>query len=223
MRIISDFRDYYDGVMGLGQNKENIWHRNTFKEVVKCRDSFLYSNSYKNNAFSFYNKGRHQQTAYKGHVYFCGRDYRFIYLYPDVSNRKFNAAEYFWDEESLRASDIGQDCLSWKYKEFDKFIKTHYNDGVDDDCTELLRKYNSPYLIRLRKSYEVVNSIKPLVDIGFPKMEDAYSCFQKLEQFKFGVLGSSTPPMIELSDEEKQIKAGFTHPYSFRKEKWKKK
>lgn len=61
----------------------------------------------------------------------------------------------------------------------------------------------------------VVDAI--LNDYDFFRLFPASQAYQELMMFK-GAIANPAPPMVELTDKDKQTKFGFTHQYSFKKE-----
>jgi len=74
------------------------------------------------------------------------------------------------------------------------------------------------YVMTFGKQYILLNPT--LKKYKFYKVVDTYTAFQKISMFISGVLGGTSPPVIEVSNAIKISKHGYDK-WSFRKEPWK--
>ncbi len=213
MRIISDFKDYYDCVQRQVFDKETIYFRKTI-EIGKKRRIKYYTLSF--------------DIDY-GYVGFCGK----IYMFCQV-NLQGQPPKYFYsvekvheymeknlDKENLERYN-GINTRYWKYsvprhKVFKTFIEDKSNlEG--NRLRELFIKHNCPIFINDNSGRHLV--INPnLSDYNFQTVFDAYRAFQEVFMYVGGVLSGHNKPIPTVSDVDMIEAKGFDKRYSFRKDK----
>ena len=52
--------------------------------------------------------------------------------------------------------------------------------------------------------------------IGFQKVKDAFTAYQELDSYIFGVLGVDANPIVQTSDKDRLVAHGFDNRVSFR-------
>lgn len=205
MRIISDFKDYYDTIMSMGMDLETVYlrrakHYYERKEAREKAPCWLLSS--------------YDAELYTAVIGFCNK------LYPAVKTDKG------WVFDQNEAQEwINKTWASNKYLTpytrthpplLDKFFEQK-GKIVDIGCpvfTYSIRKYS-----RYRDEYTFVENGR-LRDFDFQSVKDPYTAFQELYQF-LANQARPEPEMIETSDETRLEAHGFDKKFSFRKEKQK--
>lgn len=217
MRIISKFKDYYDGLMDYSKDDYNnkVWVRHSEKVSVS-REDFkaleknmpVFFSYYRNHFFSFF------------YIILVGK------VYPVIRCSNIYQEEdlfyYSYDKFIEDFPDFAKPSLKWES------IKNLFNMNYPD-FTSLHLKLNTP-LIRYDPEY--INCLNPyrensrectinpsLRDIGFSKVMDSYEVYQELDMFVSNILVSDSMPEYPRSDVDKLESYGFDKKVSFRKRK----
>jgi len=240
MRIVSDFRDYYDGVQAEGQDQSMVYVRKDIESWRNRKDFPHMQWPRWQNLRVFWPDARMEIYI----IGFCGKIYPLIILqkeyriasepYPehfcftmeDVDNfvsmyypnredayrttRRHTKRERGWPEHIMR----------FKFKEF------------FDTCEQKQNAYLSLFLenkcpifvVRQRYYYEDENDCFrancPLEEYRFYRLFPAYEAFQEISMF-LGNLASPNRPIPSVSDKDLVTAKGFDK-WSFRKEPTKK-
>jgi hypothetical protein len=201
MRIISKFKDYYDGLMDHSKDRLNrVWVRNT--ESLELPLSKI--------------KNLDKSTIYWGWQYslyyavVSGKVYPFIKYdaggtYPQKVTYYYSLEEFDKDHPKV---------TSGRHKRWIDFFSTK------PDLTDLCMELESPVLIVTKYGNEFVVIKNPrLKDIEFYKQMDIYSVYQEIDMFMSNVMVSDKMPMSPMTDIEKVESHGFDKNISFRKQK----
>lgn len=242
MRIISKFKDYYDSVQSYGQDKSLVYIRNTEeirmfnsqnindpnKKFDAIKEKCLDTESHELKGFSW-------GGQYKfGFVGFCGNYFPFVvherYENSDPLAQGKYYYDYFYDSESLRdelnkTNYFKTEGVPKKWEKKKKPVKEYidmFNRKPANKFFDIFVEYKIPvfayyddYLIGRDSGYKFFFNPQ-LSKLQFYKVKQPYQAFQEIEQFMSGVLGVNAPVMVELSDKERTVKAGFDK-WSFRK------
>lgn len=100
------------------------------------------------------------------------------------------------------------------------------------DCEKYHREYNAPIIhlsfvsMDRQSSYQdnsgrhrrkvTVQTNPWLKAIGFQKVKDAFTAYQELDSYIFGVLGVDANPIVQTSDKDRLVAHGFDNRVSFR-------
>jgi len=233
MRIFSKYHDYYDSVMAYGVDPKCVYVRNEEEYIVTYPNSpveysLLANNKYISNRLKTFQAWENSSDSFDrlqiGEAFlllFCGKLYPCIVFYPPLKSRRdfwyperFKKYCYTLDE-ALHVRDtyptkkkkryvfnsLSDERLMEFYNVLDEIgIDIHYETGIPS------------FLIKCDKV--VYNPIlKPL---RFGKVMDSFTTFQTLAMFISGVLGGTSPPMVEISDDIRLQKHGFDLKTSFR-------
>lgn len=253
MRIISDFKDYYDSASAHGVDVTQVFERKlatidmktrrlSEENLKKCDCRNLISGTIEN-------IGYRRDAVFKSSIFFfCGKSFPFVSLsYKGYTKeiKGINKEEYtFWDEDSV-AHHIEkhhpdyfknvfinkENKYSFQSKSLNKneIGKHFHQQNVDTFLSELSHEIGSPYFsVELKKnsrpSYlksekevkiEITKNIK-LLDIDFQKVKDAFTCFQDISQYCFGVLSNIESSGSDIDDKYKVEGKGFDSVYGFR-------
>lgn len=229
MLIISDFHDYYDGIMKQGVDKNIVYNRK-LKEIELTSDKDL---KYPFNSTIDYTSYRHHYKlpSYLNismfNIIFCGRiypgirfsfgvgEYNNIYCYNtrevinliknnniDIRN-VFNRLNF---NRVYRYFKRDKDPLNDLKKECDYYFREF---GSNKYMSDLINDRIIVCLFERRdlKCYHVINP--KLMDYQFYRIFDSYSAFQELSMYIGGVLPKETREPMEISDRDMMAKKGF--------------
>jgi len=234
--IISNKKDYYDGVVGtIGVDKTIVYDRKT-RELTQNENSKEFPKEFSRDRFDnkcslislghFYTNRLHYDAYGAFIVGFCGKLYVGWKFYSEV--KKFDDTSMFTE-------------ITYNY-EFAKENINHkqYGSNLDDvmkyvltyDAMSIFRKYNTPVFV-MDLDYnrtdigkyghgsdgKAVFLINPILkDYEFYKVFNTFAAFQEIQMFMGGVLGRGEKEIIEVEDKYKIAQHGFDK-YSFRKDK----
>lgn len=222
MRIISSYKDYYDG---LSQYDDRPWKRETSSMVlpvndlridIKRKDFFKIFDSFYLHLFR--NNGFYERCF----LFFCGKIYPYL--------KCGNSGKIYWDFESFSQSDEFL-ISSKKDKIFDlfnaekKIKKLFSNENVPAKFSNLGIEFKSP-IINIKRFYKnIVNNpsieltFNPnLKELNFQKIMSFQSAFMEIDSYLFNELVYDTQIETQVSDKIKIESHGFNE-FSFRKEK----
>lgn len=204
MKIISKFKDYYDGVaQSKGIDNKIIYVRETknlfLKDFKYVYNHHLTTSKY---FFPFRHGYRNSQEFHTVIIGFCGKLYPLI-----VKNISYDNNEYIYDNNIIK-----------------ELCKNHYDSFInmtnDKNILELFYKHKTPVFLLYGNNDNYNFKINPnLKKLEFFKIFDSSSAFQEIEMYISGVIGLNTEKPIEISDKSKIESHGFDYKYSFRKEK----
>lgn len=240
MRIISDFRDYYDSAVGHGfdpdlvYNRKTRWldlpqeqlrHYNTGK-LDRVRSGWL--DTWEPDRWADWTSPGASGLCYIG---FCGR------VYPAVAVGTFDdvgCASYRWcyDLESLKSGRELAEQSKPRKRVFrpdwmvDVEVQALNTGPIEDQ--QVFQDLNSPIFLALAPSFGLsgqhsagrpylpVGVDLPLYGMGFARLFDAYTAFQELSMFLSGVLGWPGPAVQDVPEEYRLAAHGYNEQ-SFRK------
>lgn len=222
MRIISEFRDYYDCIQRMGQDQSIVYLRE--KKVIEMQWPFPGCSGY----YGPWNSNLTQHCI----IGFCGNITPLVELRADEESPPVLC----WDTEATDAfmqahmkahewRDYRKSRWSWR-SNFRRFF---------EECARrkssfeyLFRDHHSPLFVASggnNKPKIVFNAC--LKDVQFYTRYDSYQAFQELAMYMGGVLGThgghktkyqGEPMSSEVSDRDLAAAKGFDK-FSFRKEK----
>ena len=213
MRIISKFRDFYDGVMRTGMDREVVYVRETkdvvLKEPLDIDFSTEHTSSYTKVELLFLGycgtmyKVYVVQTSFPNHkktrnVFHSYEDFRDFALHNNVGS-KYEFGENRWWPSGYQ-----------KFREFDT-----------KKMNELFHKFQTPlftvsHAYSYRKPDKTTLTLGPcLKDLEFQRIKDPYTTYQDIFQFVAGVLNHPETKMVKISDKDKIAKHGYDK-WSFR-------
>ncbi len=218
MRIISDFKDFYDGLNDGSDS--HIWTRRTSVVEVHSNDP-LFKHDWKNPSainYDSWNKWENGHYATKAVInfsllIFCGQ----LIPFWQSGNRIGYDLESFI---AYRAETIGVKSSKW-YTYWKEYGYRLFDRGFSEAYKNFNLKYKSPILIISRSSStrKMEITLNPrLMNIEFHKYHDIYWTFQELERYLFNDMVEPCDPPVNISDKLKAEAHGFRDKYSFRKE-----
>jgi hypothetical protein len=223
MLIISDYKDYYDGVANNGIDKSVVYKRKM--ETIPYADEeikFFYRDIESSNK-----KTITVRTFLLG---FCGKiypvahfSYHYSAVFPEETSRDEDIT--FYNHEELITYLKGRNMWTPKKHRFaariyrEKYLEKWLISFFINDYSSLLPLFQLKKVPvfkikdKLGKTELTLNC--PLKDVGFFTQEDSFQCFQKIQTYLSEVL-IEPKPMIEISDKDRLMSKGFDKDWSFR-------
>lgn len=218
MRIISKFKDYYDGVSSLGIDNSVHYLRETkvvpvdgiISKVLTSRNSYNLNNNYSSYTYRGNEVNSYKQTF----MFFCGTLYPILII--NCTSKKLN-------------SDIRE--IIYGYDECLKFFKTNgdysanklkniYESLTNDIILNEHVKYSAPilfYHVEYNNKEWSVTINKKLKDIKLYKIIDPFTCFQEISMFLNSTLCDVSTPKMPVGDDNVILNSkGFDPKYGFR-------
>jgi hypothetical protein len=216
MRIISNFRDYYDGGAVFGIDKSVVWVRERKEILLPEADHRKYSH-------------------FDGVLGFCGK------IFPFMRSGDGGQITFGDDVKRFQYKPIRQygayPSMSWELEErsaFDYWRKDIVNqyDAIvaSAELQSFFIKYQTPiFVIVIRSGMAMLTNRQPeliinptLKNYQFFRLYDVTQTFQEIEMFRSNVLVSETMTAPPRTDEEIGTSKGFDRE-SFRNSKKKSK
>ena len=218
MLLLSNFQDYYDYMIGItGVDPKIVFIRKKLKETkLKETLDFNLSHSYRNTKNTYYV------------LSICGKRY-FIKSKKDTYDFKWS------DFHLITKKDLADDNIfidirqfidqkyifrrSKRSKKYDLFDELH---GISDDgLINISKKINMPIFVvtstNRNNSIQLHENSPKLKDIkGISNLLEPKELFNNISFFIANVLNNSNPDIIQISNKDKIIKAGFDLKTSFR-------
>lgn len=217
MRIISRFRDYYDGVMKTGMDREVVYVRETkdivLEEPIKCG-----FDTKRGSTYAVYG-GSASYTIGTMFLGYCGK----IYKVYTVKGDEYDFISY--DYEEFKAFLIEHNMGSRYDFSESRWFPSRYHAFRDYDTSKMIEffhKFQTPLFLvnhtySYRKPDKTTVTLGPcLKDLGFQRLKDSYTTYQDIFQFVAGTLNKPENKMVKISDKDKIHKHGFDK-WSFRK------
>lgn len=240
MRIISKFKDYYDGIQGLGFDDKLVFVRHTDNIIVKEKEIEEYLNKISYKGFSSYKSDEYRAKQMFSIPYweiksnlliFCGKIYTYYVASFIHNDNKIYAwsindlIKYFKLNIEYSKSTTHWQPLFWNKNNFTNEysrLETSFKANINTDISDFCIKYNCPIILceeAEKYSHKIKLILNPnLKNMNFQRVFNPYQAYQELEMFLGNVLVNDNDKMIKLSDEDRLYKAGFDK-WSFRKMK----
>lgn len=237
MLILSNKKDYYDGVAGtLGVDKTIVYQRKTIElSNNEAFDIFKRANYYGKNSNNspFLKLGNffiRKQKPQKYHNYsyfivgFCGKIYVGFKLYEEINRNIKVTITYDFDliktvvdtERSFVGNmvDVYNDVMNYDISPYFWEIKSPIF-IYDSNASLPSFNYRSMSIGLSNNSTLIINPI--LKDYEFFKVFDSFLAFQEIQMYISGVLGNNEKDTLNIDDKYKISQYGFDK-WSFRKE-----
>lgn len=214
MRIISNFKDYYDHGMMYGVDTQNVFSRvnNNGKMREESLLNFITETEWKRMALDFrlYSATRLSTCSLEKMILgFCGVLYR-VYKIDYGLNEKAKKNLFFYTEaDAFVALNETPRRRYFSYREKSSTILTKEN-------LSIFLKINSPIFVLTRN--EKIAWYPRLIDYSFFNIKNATVAFSEIEQFNTNVLKTTSIP-LDLSNKDRLIQHGFDIKESFRHRK----
>ena len=224
MRIISNYKDYYDSLQDYSDTI--LWNRQyysiierdpKFKSLWKKTDLSYYYNTHSSKEKK--NSYIHNIPVILG---YCGNYFKYIIKLESLSDSNFIFSDDFFsiilNKETYDLLDVTLDNDIKRY-----FYKSFHNLDISFLASEdLFNRYNSPLLLlcplflqgEKDKSLFRIFINPSLKKLGFSKKKDIQQVYQELDMFVSGVL-SNKEDRPDLSEKHRQ--GARFDKYSFRR------
>lgn len=228
MRIISKFKDYYDGIQGLGFDDNLVFVRHTIEKEINEKEvnsllqnrNRLHFDTYQWNDYKsqnlFPNMKKYKMNQYDNIIWdiktnyliFCGK----IYIYY-VANINFKTNIYAWClDDLIKYLDMNvkysKDTSKYHFfinssgykNEYSRF-EASFEENKDIDMTDLCIKYNCP-IILIQSLYTYSNQYKIVLNPELKNMgfQRVFAPYQAYQEIEM-FLGN-----ILVNDKDKMIK-----------------
>ena len=229
MRIISSYKDYYDGYSERSNTDyiTKVWVREE-KEIKLHKSKVVILEERSKNAghYSIY-ANRYGRFLVPGYLILAGK------VYPFLRNNLYGSKEVplYLKEDEIKPYYYSPVKEPEKYQ---PFFRKHWNKKNSEeffveypDMSDLCMELNTPIILFYPSYYnrdketKIVSVNVNLKDLDFSKILDAPSVYQVLDLFVSNILVKDEMPMSPMSDIEKVESHGFDKKTSFRKEKGK--
>jgi hypothetical protein len=241
MRIISKFKDYYDGALRFGQDSTIVFVRDNQHLDPKLPEYEVLRKELPRFNIGTKTKGKTTISFSPVVAVFCGKTYRGFKLKRTTAGEPpFGIADVevkvFYNLPELEAylalyeMKIAADRrYFWQVERnglnLQEFLGAQGTTELMDFCianrfVTLTYSERSDYDYNHSSPREYWSANGKMSDVQFFKVFDAYSCYQELDMFISGTLPQSTAMPIEIADKDRIAQHGFDK-YSFRKPKQK--
>ena len=228
MKIISNFRDYYDCIMSTGIDKTVIYNRNiktidfheifSYKKIQEPQLKFIINQTAVIESKSIFDYFSFQTFL----IGFCNYIYPCILMTEYQNNQNKNTYIYTTDELRLKMLKYAIQIKTHKQnKRMASLLKT-LNDFLlfpwHIKYNSYFIEYKVPIFVLKHKNYGLLQLIlnSELKQYNFYKVKEPYIAFQEIYMFISGVLGTESKPLIQISDNDMRDKKGFDK-WSFKK------
>lgn len=214
MRIISSFKDYYDGVIMSSYSKDDsmIWLRQ--EEPINVNKSSILKQFC--GRWSIWPNKYQIEISVVG---FCGKIYT-LFSTKQITFGSLDEALDFLYTHQLSKQDKKKYFLSLAVsaREQNRLLVEDIN-KAKNVFDELFLKYNTPYFVISVMDYgkSLTINYNSLKKIGFSRLVDSFQAAQEIEMFFNSVLvkNKENPPQI-MDDKTLVIAKGFDLKTSFR-------
>lgn len=224
MRIISNFKDYYDIGMTYGQDPALIYLRKTEEVPVEDRLRKIITAS----PYCISYPGRPYGIELDVHLIgFCGKLYPFV-GYRNAVHIKGNLVDFIVSQNDIFECEliktaINKSLSKWSefgsqftLKSYEKWVKY----ATTIDVTDSFISIQAPVFIVSRLSGDkiILEKNPRLKEIGFQSVKSPVVAFQEIAMFLGSTLVSEREIPLKVSDTVLRDKHGFDE-YSFRRQK----
>lgn len=224
MKIFSKFHDYYDVAMRYGVDEDTSYVRNTielqsnselYKRILNHVKSKIDIGCLTYSKFSYF------CILFCGSMYFATKKYslvsqneRCFYDYDSM------ASYYKHDEDVIHFLETGNSNRRYKHWFRTETLKDVFNKFplLKDPETIDIQQSTSPIIT---VNYSNIRNIEIHIDpmlkpLEFYRVVDPFTAYQELFMFVSGVMGGTSPKMIQIQDKVRFEKHGFDSKISFR-------
>ena len=246
MRIISKFHDYYDSVMGHGQDESCLYLRRTnifdlekdknVPPLIKDISAIFNARPTENRRGMFRKDIDSIGTVHTRHntykwdpisILFCGKLYKGISISKQAQWDACNPSDYLKGEVSYFYSVKAVESYMIKEGIKNKIINPWWRRrsvNITKSVDEYFSDVKQPDInwmivnkvICVVQDGSVITVNPPLRDVQFYKVLGAYTAFQELDMWISGTLAYPQNEMLEISDVYKILSHGFDEKYGFR-------
>jgi len=232
MKIISNYKDYYDGCQKYGIDTTIQYIRKEQNIDLLGKDLNLPTSQQLSLGRTFYNNFIKSVSI----IGFCGKLYPYftfineqnvndIHIINNIKDMcifiethlKKEEIKSFYEEKKHSYFRHGLDLL---YDFTHNMVNNYFNTySGSEDSLDLFDKYKVPiFKVEQKEREKYTLTLNPnLKELNFMKLIDPFTAYQEIEMFISGVIGVQNPELIQISDKYKIEKKGFDK-WSFRKQ-----
>lgn len=236
MKILSKVHDYYDSAAAYGVS-DQYWKRQNdtlHEKDVQLEDILHFTGCW---------GGRPMIIMFCGKAYpvisLKGRGGYSDDHFLIASQEDFEVYKGMFEEHKDQYGHSRWEDVENGYRRFsspESYSVRGFQGFLDDvtkiDCEKYHRQYNAPIIkvvytyIDKQSNYQdnrgrwrhkvTIETNPSLKAIGFQKVKDAFTAYQELDSYIFGVLGVDANPIVQTSDKDRLVAHGFDNRVSFR-------
>jgi len=230
MRIISNFRDYYDSASTYGIDKECVYKRKEDKfDLHKHTGQKIHYFEHNNKTINLDNNLIPPRAYRDSQRYECINWYYFLIgfcgnVHPLVRIEETDKISYFYDYELAKSFDKPGGYFG------KPFLKEFFNSDLSG-LKKIFQELKIPIFLVCNKEKDANQGIYISSDSDFPciftnvslksynfaTIKDANTAFQDIYMYLAGVLGADANPMVKTEDKYIQKAHGMDSKYSFKK------
>lgn len=206
MRIISDFKDYYDSVQMHGQDLSLIYKRESIKEP--CKYSVL----------PFYMKWECPFEIDGYIIGFCGKLYRAL----EIKTILHSVKDFDSFVEKNQKEIDKRFKKPYNFKRFSKYVNAFFEIKCNSDQEKRYLSHfeKAPiFVIKDNGKQSLIEYNPRLNKYDFARVKNPFDCFQELQQYLSNIAVSIKE--IPKIDDETMIEIKGFDKFSFRKDKQK--
>jgi hypothetical protein len=229
MRIISKFKDYYDGALAFGQDKSVVFVRNDESVDAKQKGNEILSSVVPKFSINTKRKKDTWIAFAPVMVVFCGKLYRGMmckrktvlpFVKGEFPKPDEHEVKVFYD-----IAELEEYLALYEMKVPEEKRYYWQTDRNSDNVKAFLSAQGTPELSEYCIAHRYVTlayfedfSVEygPLAKTQFYKILDPFAAYQELDMFISGTLPQSTAMPIQIEDKYRIAQHGFDK-YSFRK------
>jgi hypothetical protein len=235
MRIISNFKDYYDSVQIYGTDNTKIYNRKTIshseysqeyklanEHLSKLTNNKVYLNQLHNKCNTKYKIDKNVFNYNKIILFFCGKIYTIaiysiynkLYILKNIDELDHLLVTY--GNKDLKNKWLKIKNYSFYFSSMRDEYTEFFNIKENKQTEDLFHKIGGPcFCISLLTKSLIVNPM--LKDLEFYTIKDSFTAYQELMTYIDSILAGPKKNIIEISDKIKVEKHGYDK-WSFRKE-----
>jgi hypothetical protein len=231
MRIISKFKDYYDGVQAQAMDKTHTFVRKQTAVDIPCASYGI--SPYR--PWRGDKAKRIQRAIFLEYVVFCGKIYRYVHMnvpenlddlytpdYCTYASSESNV-EYFYDYETFKNKVKEHKAVKRWLEEGVRHFSYGEDKNVDPMSVNKLIEFNAPIIAFTSYQHELKDGSKGncivnpcLQDIKFFKAKDPFTAFQEIEQFLTNDLAHQNDPSMPVGSDVVIAQSKGYDKHSFR-------
>lgn len=241
MYIISKFKDYYDGAVGMGIDKSIVYKRNEseidtpdyIKNVISVNEKYDWGEKFTTDYGYNIPDGKFNSTII--HIGFCGKLYLGFKFSKKSDTHRLNYSydtEIIYDiEEAKKRLELETVINRWsRNKKTKRDLLEDYLFKLNSvDPTEWFRNFNTPIFAIgcdvkteakdiFYNSQSIKTTINPILkNYEFAKVFDPYTAFQEIQMYISGVLGVDKNVDNPIMSEKQKVAQHGMDKWSFRR------
>jgi len=203
MRIISDFKDYYDSIQAYGYDPNDVLYVRK-RKIIDLHDEHNSPLEHKIQNFSTEYSGNIYFPLYRASIAFCGKYYGFFYTYGERDSKGASTLVWFTSVEAVTDYFGKETPKTFNNKRSQEHFVTANQSTFD--YLPLHTKYNSPVLMTMDKQF-IVNPC--LANTGLVKIMNAFNTYQSIDMYISNQMARQPDPIPTRTNELIRDSKGF--------------